>query len=439
MERRVAPVAGGDDDDVPAYTQYHDLDNVNPSATHLLAHHDGAPTPRAVPLRLIGASCCLFGLVVIWVSMGELMAKVQETFEKPFFLTWMVHNFYLVFLLPWVFLERSVRRREKQRRHAAREVHPVLPLWREYLPHLKRALILNTLLFACVLTWYISLTRTSLSVNTGIYNSSPAFVFILSALILKEKVGPAKSLAVALSVGGVVLVAVSSKPAKDGPQTTPIGCALVVASAALYALYEVMGHPSADPSHKNGGEKAGHVDGEGAIGDDDVAAAKAAAAPAHAHGESSEALTVSCGLIRTVALMGVFNALLFPGLFVCDAAGWERMEWPTGDILMRICIAGVCDSVFNCLLLGGILLSSPLFISVGSMLTIPGSMVSDRILHGYVMPLQAMGGVLLIFAGFIILVAHAHIDRWLSSFVARVRSRGPSAGYEPLGAKTDDD
>jgi solute carrier family 35 protein F3/4 len=61
------------------------------------------------------------------------------------------------------------------------------------------------------------------------------------------------------------------------------------------------------------------------------------------------------------------------------------------------------DSLFNCLLILGIVISSPLFISVGSLLTIPASVVSDWLLHGTVLPLLSYLGMAAIIVGFLLL------------------------------------
>jgi solute carrier family 35 protein F3/4 len=61
------------------------------------------------------------------------------------------------------------------------------------------------------------------------------------------------------------------------------------------------------------------------------------------------------------------------------------------------------DALFNCLLILGIVISSPLFISVGSLLTIPASVVSDWLLHGTVLPILSYMGMLAIVVGFLLL------------------------------------
>ena len=59
------------------------------------------------------------------------------------------------------------------------------------------------------------------------------------------------------------------------------------------------------------------------------------------------------------------------------------------------------DGAFNLLFILGILLSSPLFMTVGSILTIPVAVVADMIVHHYVMPWLGFLGIALIVLGFL--------------------------------------
>jgi hypothetical protein len=59
--------------------------------------------------------------------------------------------------------------------------------------------------------------------------------------------------------------------------------------------------------------------------------------------------------------------------------------------------------MLNLCMLLGIAWSSPLFMTVGSLLTIPASIVADGIVHSYVLTLGNYIGIVLIIAGFLAL------------------------------------
>lgn len=103
-----------------------------------------------------------------------------------------------------------------------------------------------------------------------------------------------------------------------------------------------------------------------------------------------------------LGMLGFWNlVIVWPVFFLANATGWESFEWPPLDALPYLIGAAAVDSVFQILLYIGILISSPLFISVGCMLSIPGSIVADYIFHSTVLPPLALGGIAVIIVGFI--------------------------------------
>lgn len=73
------------------------------------------------------------------------------------------------------------------------------------------------------------------------------------------------------------------------------------------------------------------------------------------------------------------------------------------------------DGFFNVLMLVGMTLTSPLFMSVGSMLIIPCSILADWLLHGTTPSLLAIVGSTLVIAGFFVLKsgdAFARMQWW---------------------------
>ena len=123
-------------------------------------------------------------------------------------------------------------------------------------------------------------------------------------------------------------------------------------------------------------------------------------------GPDEEAPTAMEDTCLLFGLFGLSNFLLvWPGLFVLNALNVEPLEWPPTHVLELLFLNGVLDAVFNVLLVVGITFSSPLFVTCGTMLTIPASILWDFCFHGYELPPLAFAGVAMVIAGFALLNA----------------------------------
>ena len=61
------------------------------------------------------------------------------------------------------------------------------------------------------------------------------------------------------------------------------------------------------------------------------------------------------------------------------------------------------ESVYNLALFCAILCTTPLYVSIGTMLTVPFAVVTDYVLNDYVMSPVSWVGVVLITAGYLLL------------------------------------
>ena len=94
---------------------------------------------------------------------------------------------------------------------------------------------------------YISLRETPVADNTALYQTAPVFVFLLSIVILRERVTVLKTTAVLLCVAGALLVTLApgadrhggAPPAFTGPELV-VGYSLCLCSTIAYALFEVL-------------------------------------------------------------------------------------------------------------------------------------------------------------------------------------------------------
>jgi len=112
-------------------------------------------------------------------------------------------------------------------------------------------------------------------------------------------------------------------------------------------------------------------------------------------------LEMSC---LVLGLIGVWTALvLWPVFFVLSASGLEPFRLPSRHTLDILLGNVVLDSMYNGLLLFGVAVSSPLAMSVGSMLVVPASIAADYFIHGTLLSALGGVGVVLIVAGFVLL------------------------------------
>ena len=186
----------------------------------------------------------------------------------------------------------------------------------------------------------------------AVFSISPAFVYVLSRIILKDPLHILKTLAVMFASLGVVLIAISQKIA-DG---NTIGVIFTILSALSAAFYVVLLKKL--------------------IGTTTVATA-----------------TVLLGII------GLINTVLFwPIVLILHHLKLETIEWekiPWGNLN----ISAITGFVFNTFVNIGVGYTYPLFISLGTIMGIPANIFVDRVIHGFeIRTLQIIGSVLVIIA-----------------------------------------
>lgn len=319
---------------------------------------DSLKTKKSKRLRYVGALFCLLALVFCWIAMGEILQQVQSSkhkYRKPFFMVFFIHCAYILQLPVW-FIGMCISKRKNKSQVFEKEKASYTKtfIWSN---------ILHILLAVCGYSWYLSLPITSVSANTSIYNSASIFVFILSIFILKEKITILKSASVFVCVAGVIMVSVFGSQKKEKGEDNKIsGYILVIVSTILYALYEVLY------------KKVSSICKRTSILDS----------------------------LLFVGMMGIGNILfLWPFVIILHYTGVETFELPNHEQLLALSLTAVLESLFSAFLLVGILLTSPLLMSVGSILTIPTSVVADVILHSYLLPPLAFVGIGLIICGFV--------------------------------------
>lgn len=115
-------------------------------------------------------------------------------------------------------------------------------------------------------------------------------------------------------------------------------------------------------------------------------------------GVALSAVQQTLDILGFMGLVGFIFGLLLPVLTLLDV---EEFQWPHQREIVALSATAMMDGAFNLLFILGILLSSPLFMTVGSILTIPVAVVADMIVHHYVMPWLGFLGIALIVLGFL--------------------------------------
>jgi len=308
--------------------------------------------------------------------MAYIGQDIQHSgFDKPYFMAWFAHSAYLWFFL-LVGLMWYIRRRKARLTPSAADspaaVHVSLPFTADSSrpsryprsQYVKTAFVVSILAFFMIYLWYLSLPRTSVAVNTSIYQSSSIVVYVLSVILFRESVGVIKVVSVAVSLLGVFLISFGDQ--QDVPQEgDAAGYICLIASTVLYAVYEVVYRYMGVDERNSKTEALYHA-------------------------------------LQILAFVGVFTlVLLWPGLLIVHFTGWEVFQWPTGEAFLLVFLMALCESIFNLCLLTGVFLTSPLFISVGSMLAIPTAIIVDHLLGRLDLVSMSYCGIACVVVGFL--------------------------------------
>lgn len=102
--------------------------------------------------------------------------------------------------------------------------------------------------------------------------------------------------------------------------------------------------------------------------------------------------------------MGIFTLVtLWPVFLVLHYSGVEPLEWPSGPKGRMLALSAALDTLYNVALLFGISVTSPLWMSVGTVLVVPATMIADFIVHNVTVGAMAGGGIALILIGFVVM------------------------------------
>jgi drug/metabolite transporter (DMT)-like permease len=321
------------------------------------------------------------------------------------------------FFIPWMVL--FLRRRAID--PAVTWAEPGYPLktWREIFV---TSFWMSWLLTSVAYAWYLSLPLTQVGANTTVYQSASVFVFLFSIFLLGEHVTIRKMSSVALSVFGVALIATSStsndqESQASGGSKGPLGYIYLVISVLLYALYEVLYKYCIEEGDSEKQKVAGSAeplllhDPEGATsiqvhGENCTVVAQSnqptsAGAQLLLELEFPMLLSALVGVVSVLSQWPVFFALeqlpTSSPLFEANTFSFSAGDW------QLLAINSFLDSWYYMLLVFGIAMTGPVFMSVGVMLVSPVSIVVDYFLHNTVLAAGGWIGVVAVVLGFVAL------------------------------------
>jgi hypothetical protein len=323
---------------------------------------------------LTAGTLALVCLIFAWVIQAEVSKSLQhgsasvKPYNKPFFITILNQSLMVsAFFFNFLFLSRE-------------EVFSIkMYLVANGLSIYKVAVSciqLGIVYCASTFLWFSSMGQKSVSVSiaSGIYNSSVVWVFLLSLFFHLEFFSWLKSGGVILAIVGVVLSSITSTSHSLHPsnstsnvtttsfiviQSSQIGSGVtfqlvyleVVGSAMLYACFEVMLKLITNAAQKRAGKNSG----------EDVPVGVA------------NIFTGGVGLVHIFVLSFLFLPLNY--------FGWEIFEWPTIEQWKMLALNAGMGTMFNVSFVASIALMSPTLVSVSCLLTIPIAAIADLMLN----------------------------------------------------------
>lgn len=280
------------------------------------------------------------------------------------------------------------------------------------------------------LSWFISVSLTTMPDITAIFNSSCFFAYALSIRMLGERSMLSKWLAVVLAMIGVLVMAYGStrqhRSTGDDPKlladnlrddgvgisTEFIGNVIVAFAAVAYAYYEVFykKYASPDTSVFDSHQEEHEIEERPRRPSD---------AQLLDHPRKAVYLTTVTFANTITGFLGILTMfLLWMPIVPLHILGWEpfRLPWIMEDgstsmtLLFCVFSTSILGLIFNACFMILIALTSPLIASVGNLLTIFLVAIADWLVTGNSLSMADLIGGGLIVIAFVILLAAEPIE-----------------------------
>ncbi|OLL25371.1 putative vacuolar membrane protein [Neolecta irregularis DAH-3] len=307
----------------------------------------------------------VFALIAI-VAQTETAVYIQGPlgYSKPYFMLYLTHSSAMLLAPLQFFAIKLTRRQLTFKAYLRSHIQNILSTARiitasatkrnqsdlQVVQHMIWVVALCTCcltLAAC--TWYIAVSMTTASDVTAIYNSSTFSAYAFSVLLLNERVRRDKIFAVVMSIIGVLIISYGGPKAPNDEGDSHrqlVGNFIIAGGSIVYGLYEVLYKKLACPN--------------------DVSPRR------------------SCLFANVFTSgIGVFTIFfLWIPLPVLHVLGWEKFERPPREAVVWLLLTMLSNLIFSGSFLAMISLTSPVFSSVASMLSIFLVAITDMILTG---------------------------------------------------------
>jgi len=341
---------------------------------HFITQKETNATPKGTALTFnqIGGGICAFIVVVDWVAMSEVFPRLQKdtNYVKPYLLRYVIGSTASLMFIPWFFLNG--------RRCNAKITWPMLAssfgVWLLY--HMDTYL------------WYLSLNATIAAINNTIYQSSIAFAYIFSVILLPNyNMSWIKNLGVLCCLTGVTVVGLGTDNESDDDETnTWYGIVEVLVSMLFWGLTEVLLSVVGTKYYNNIGN-----------------------GPITPFNKVISKLFMQ-GVMGTICLCTFWTVIP-----ILHYLGIEEFRFPENmDEAIVLLVPAMMDTVFCSALVIGISLTSPVFMAVAQLLVIPVGFMYDSCFNGLEIEAMAILGSVFIFIGFLImeLPVQSYIAIW---------------------------
>jgi len=323
-----------------------------PRKTLLTLRHVSSTETRRTTRPCI-KTLLVLGIITTWVTTNKLLKFLHTPeWDKPIALGIALKSTWAFSLLVWPLLRRHYDRREQRVDEAtanAREelglqvdgcdgMEPLALSWRT----VRVCLVLMMLVQGASVTWIISVPLTSTSANSVLYQTQCVFAYVFSLCLLGEMLSPAKCGAVLFALLGASAVAFAWTGGAAQSASSWVGFWMVLASAAFFALKEVLYKRFFPRSFC-----------------------------------SPLPVTDAC---LCVGLIGALSAVaMVPWLAFCHLAGLEDFEWPPLQLALSYAAVALLMALQQTFVLAGVALTSPTIITISTIMTIPASMVRPQL------------------------------------------------------------
>ncbi|KAK9722091.1 hypothetical protein K7432_002938 [Basidiobolus ranarum] len=303
-------------------------------------------------------------------------------YQKPYFILWVAHSFYL-FLIPLQFLlnrfkGKSFRDSLQEFRYNVEDIYGLFVRKDEITQsypsriiygHLFRVGFFLTFIFtSAAYLWYVSISFTTMAKLTAIYNTACFFAYVFSTWLLKEELNKIKILAVFLSITGVLMISLDLSGTPDvntGENSTLLGDIIACICASLIGFYEVLYKKYAVPKETS----------------------------------------ISFANFFTGIIGGITFFCFWIPIPIFHYLEIESFALPDSTTVIFLLANASMGLIYNACFMIVIALTSPTFAAVGVMLTIPVVAVTDMLVTSTPISLAYVLGGVCIFIGFGVLLS----------------------------------